>query len=115
MQWAFHEHGVHAAFVGSYRLTGILPETVTNNATAALAFPLAWSTAQAFGTDPMPFIMAAAFGASACFLAPYGYQTHLVVYTPGRYRMNDYVNAAVPITLIYSVLMTTLTPLALPF
>lgn len=115
MQWAFHEHGVYAAFIGSYLLTVMLTETVTNNAAAALAFPLAWSTALAFGVDPMPFIMAVAFGASACFLVPFGYQTHLMVYSPGRYRMSDYVRAGVPVTIIYSLVVIVLTPLVFPF
>ncbi|KTG16286.1 MULTISPECIES: SLC13 family permease [unclassified Guyparkeria] len=115
MQWSFHEHGVYAAFIGTYLLTLVLTETVTNNAAAALAFPLAWSTAQAFGVDPMPFIMAVAFGASACFLIPYGYQTHLMVYSPGRYRMTDYIKSGIPLTLTYSTIVIALTPLIFPF
>ena len=115
MQTTFNDHGVFAAFVGAYLLTVILTETVTNNAAAALTFPVAWATAQGFGVDPMPFIMAVAFGASACFLVPFGYQTHLMVYSSGRYRMGDYLRTGLPLTLVYSATVLTLIPLVFPF
>ncbi|MGM0517586.1 MAG: SLC13 family permease [Pseudomonadota bacterium] len=115
MQWTFNGHGVFAAFVGAYLLTVILTETVTNNAAAALAFPVAYATAQGFGVDPMPFVMAVAFGASACFLVPFGYQTHLMVYSSGRYRMGDYLRTGLPLTLLYSAAVLTLIPLVFPF
>ncbi|PRY66020.1 SLC13 family permease [Halomonas ventosae] len=115
MQLLFSGHGVYAAFIGCYVLTLLLTETVTNNAAAALAFPVAWTTAQAFGVDPMPFIMAVAYGASACFLIPYGYQTHLMVYSPGRYRMGDFLRVGLPVSLTYSGGVLLLTPLVFPF
>lgn len=115
MQATFNGHGVFAAFVGAYLLTVLLTETVTNNAAAALAFPVAYATAQGLGVDPIPFIMAVAFGASACFLVPFGYQTHLMVYSSGRYRMGDYLRTGLPLTLVYSVAVLTLIPFVFPF
>jgi len=115
MQTLFADYGVLAAFVGCYLLTLVLTETITNNAAAALAFPVAWSTAQAFGADPMPFIMAVAYGASACFLIPYGYQTHLMVYSPGHYRIGDFLKTGLPVSLTYSAGVLVLTPLVFPF
>ncbi|WP_416137630.1 SLC13 family permease [Halomonas sp. HK25] len=115
MQTLFAGYGVMAAFVGCYLLTLLLTETVTNNAAAALAFPVAWTTAQAFGADPMPFIMAVAYGASACFLIPYGYQTHLMVFSPGRYRISDFLKTGLPVSLTYSAGVLVLTPLVFPF
>lgn len=103
MQQNFNQYGVMAAFVGCYFMTLILTETVTNNAAAALAFPIAYSTAQAFGVDPLPFIMVVAYGASACFLIPFGYQTHLMVLSPGRYRVVDFIKTGLPVTLVYSL------------
>ncbi|WP_311950763.1 SLC13 family permease [Halomonas piscis] len=115
MRQLFSGYGVYAAFAGCYVFTLLLTETVTNNAAAALAFPIAWTTAQAFGADPMPFIMAVAYGASACFLIPYGYQTHLMVYSPGRYRISDFLRTGLPVSLTYSAGVLVLTPLVFPF
>ncbi|WP_375058167.1 SLC13 family permease [Zobellella sp. DQSA1] len=115
MRSLFDGYGVYGAFVGVFLITLVLTETVTNNAAAALAFPIGLSTAQAFGADPMPFIMAVAFGASACFMVPFGYQTHLMVYSPGRYRMLDYLKAGLPISLLYSAGVIALVPVMFPF
>ena len=115
MRSFFNGYGVVGAFVGVYLITLILTETVTNNAAAALAFPIGLSTAQGFGVDPMPFIMAVAFGASACFMVPFGYQTHLMVYSPGRYRVMDYIRSGLPISLLYSAGVLLLVPLVFPF
>lgn len=115
IQLLFNGHGVYAAFIGCYLMTLLLTETVTNNAAAALAFPVAWTTAQALGVDPLPFVMAVAYGASACFLIPYGYQTHLMVYSPGRYRIKDFLRIGLPVSLAYSAGVLLLTPLVFPF
>lgn len=115
MQTVFSGYGIYAAFIGCYLLTLVLTETVTNNAAAALAFPIAWSTAQAFGADPLPFVMAVAYGASACFLIPFGYQTHLMVYSPGRYKVTDFFRIGLPVSVTYSSAVLLITPLVFPF
>lgn len=115
MQWLFNGHGVYAAFIGCYLLTLLLTETITNNAAAALAFPIAWSTAHAFGADPLPFVMAVAYGASACFLIPFGYQTHLMVYSPGRYTLTDFLKTGLPVSLAYSAAVLAITPMVFKF
>jgi di/tricarboxylate transporter len=88
---------------------------ITNNAAAALAFPLALSSAAAFGADPTPFIMVVAYGASACFLLPFGYQTHLMVYSPGRYRYVDFFRIGLPLSLVYGLCVLLLVPRVFPF
>ena len=115
MQWMFSGYGIYAAFIGCYLLTLLLTETVTNNAAAALAFPIAWSTAQAFGANPLPFVMAVAYGASACFLIPFGYQTHLMVYSPGRYKVTDFFKIGLPVSITYSAAVLVITPMVFPF
>ncbi|EHH0845922.1 SLC13 family permease [Vibrio vulnificus] len=112
---AFNCWGVFGALVATYFVTLILTELVTNNAAAALAFPLGYSMALGYGVDPMPFIMAVLFGASASFISPYGYQTNLLVYSVGNYRLLDYLKIGVPISLVYSVLVLTLIPIFFPF
>lgn len=63
----------------------------------------------------MPFIMAVAYGASACFLVPYGYQTHLMVYSPGQYVPGDFLRIGLPVTITYSTGVLLLTPWVFPF
>lgn len=111
----FNGWGVYGALIGTYIITLVLTELVTNNAAAALAFPIGYSMAVAYGADPMPFIMAVLFGASASFVSPYGYQTNLLVYTVGNYRLSDYVRVGLPVSLVYSVLVLSLIPLFFPF
>ncbi|PAO31318.1 SLC13 family permease [Vibrio vulnificus] len=112
---AFNGWGVFGALVATYFVTLILTELVTNNAAAALAFPLGYSMALGYGVDPMPFIMAVLFGGSASFFLPYGDQTNLLVYSVGNYRLLDYLKIGVPISLVYSVLVLTLIPIFFPF
>ena len=111
----FQDESVFIAFAGIYFMTLITTEIITNNAAAALAIPIALSTAQALNANPLPFVMAVAYGASACFILPFGYQTHLMVYTPGRYTLGDYLRTGLPVSLTYSALVLLLTPLVFPF
>lgn len=115
MRALFDGYGVYAALAGVYLITLVLTEVVTNNAAAALAFPIALGTARAFGADPTPFVMVVAYGASAGFLIPFGYQTHLMVYSAGRYRMRDFLRAGLPVSITYSVVVLALVPLVFPF
>ncbi|UUM30358.1 SLC13 family permease [Vibrio japonicus] len=112
---SFNGWGVFGALVATYLLTLVLTELVTNNAAAALAFPLGYSMAISYGVDPMPFIMAILFGASASFISPYGYQTNLLVYSVGNYKLTDYIRVGIPISIVYSVLVLALIPQFFPF
>ena len=114
MRSLFDGYGVYGALVGVYLITLTLTELITNNAAAALAFPIALGTARAFGVDPTPFVMIVAYGASAGFLIPFGYQTHLMVYSAGRYRMRDFLRAGLPVSLAYSLGVLALVPLVFP-
>ncbi len=111
----FHGQGAWAGMTGIYLLTLLLTQMVTNNAAAALAFPLAYSAALSLQVSPLPFIMAVAYGASAAFLTPHGYQTNLMVYGPGSYRFLDYMKSGLPLLLIYSLVTLALLPVFFPF
>jgi di/tricarboxylate transporter len=115
IQSVFGEMGPLGALIGVYLLTLVLTELVTNNAAAALGIPIALATASALGVSPTPFIMATAYAASACFLLPYGYQTHLMVYSAGRYKVLDYLRAGWPVSLAYSASVIALVPMVFPF
>ncbi|MBD1576345.1 SLC13 family permease [Vibrio sp. S11_S32] len=113
--YLFNGWGPVGALIATYLLTLVLTELITNNAAAALAFPIGYSMAMAYGIDPMPFIMAVLFGASASFISPYGYQTNLLVYSVGNYRMKDFIKVGVPMSLVYSTLVLMLIPYFFPF
>lgn len=101
--------------ISLYFCTLLLTELMSNNAAAALVCPIAISLAKAFGIDAMPFIMAVLFGASASFISPWGYQTNLLVYTVGNYRLRQYIAVGLPMALAYSVAVLSLIPLFFPF
>lgn len=104
-------HGAYVALVGVFFGTLVLTETMTNNAAAALLFPIAQGLAESYGVGLMPFAMAVAYGASASFLTPYGYATNLMVQNLGGYRFRDYLRYGLPLSLVY----TTVVLLALPY
>jgi len=111
----FGHWGIFGAFVAVYFFTLLLTELITNNAAAALAFPIAYSLAIGYGIDPRPFIMAVIFGASASFISPYGYQTNLMVYSAGNYRFKDYLRIGVPLSIVYSGVVLFMIPIVFPF
>jgi di/tricarboxylate transporter len=96
------------ALIGVFLLTWLLTELVTNNAAAAIMFPLALAVSSQWGDQYLPFVMAVAFGASASFLSPYGYQTNLMVYSAGNYRIGDYLKFGLPVLLVYAVVAITM-------
>ncbi|MEW5838759.1 MAG: SLC13 family permease [Pseudomonadota bacterium] len=115
LRQAVGDNGPMWALVGIFLVTLLLTELMSNNAAAALVFPIAFSLAQSLGVSPLPFVMALVFGASASFITPFGYQTHLMVFSPGQYRFMDFVRMGVPVSLAYSVTALLLLPWAFPF
>ena len=100
--------------LGLYFLTLMLTELMTNNAAAALMFPLAWALALSSGANVMPYVMTIAFGASASFLTPFGYTTNLMVQNIGGYKRIDYLRVGLPVTLAYSGVVLLLLPRVFP-
>lgn len=98
-----------------YLVTLVVTELITNNAAAALMFPLAIQTAGELGVNYMPFVIVVMMAASAGFATPIGYQTNLMVYGPGGYRFSDYVKLGVPLDLLVGVVTVALAPLIWPF
>jgi di/tricarboxylate transporter len=95
--------------------TTLITQIITNNAAAALAFPIAMSTAERLGVNPMPFIICVMIAASASFSTPIGYQTNLMVYGPGGYRFGDYLRIGIPLNILFGVVAVGLAPLIWPF
>jgi di/tricarboxylate transporter len=95
---SFSQFGPRAVLLGIVIATIALTEFISNNAAAALMFPIAMATAEQLGGEPRSFAIAVAVAASSSFLTPIGYQTNTMVYGPGGYRFGDYVRLGAPLT-----------------
>ena len=88
-----------------YLATMLCTELITNTAAAVLMLKIGLSTATslaASGQDvsETPFVIAVMIAASASFLTPFGYQTNLMVYGVGGYRVTDYLKFGLPLSMI---------------
>jgi len=100
--------GVLAAI---YILTNIFTEIITNNAAAALTFPIALSAAAQLGVDPRPFFIAIAIAASSSFSTPIGYQTNLIVQSIGNYKFSDYWRIGLPLNILAFIISMIVIPI----
>lgn len=98
-----------------YLLTAIVTEVVTNNAAAALVFPIAISISQLSGYDSRPFIIAICIAATCSFISPIGYQTNMIVQSIGQYKYKDFSRLGLPLSLMVMAMSLVLIPLFWPF
>ena len=110
-----HDYGPYVLLAILYIVTNVITELITNNAAAALAFPLALSIANQLGIDPTPFFIVICIAASAGFTTPIGYQTNLIVQGIGNYKFTDFVRVGLPLNIIVFLISIFLIPLLWPF
>ena len=96
---------VYAALLVVFLFTTLLTEVMSNSATVAMLIPIAGQLAQGLDQPPMAFIFTVLFGASQSFLSPVGYQTNLMVFGPGRYRVLDIARYGFPLTIVMTLLV----------
>ncbi len=96
-------------------VTILLTVCITNNAAAALMFPVAMNTVDRLNVSPFPFVFCLMVAASCSFASPIGYQTNLMVYGPGGYRFSDYLKIGVPLSLLLMIVSVALAPFIWPF
>jgi di/tricarboxylate transporter len=94
-----------------YVMTAVMTELITNNAVAALMFPIAVNLAVSSGHSPRPFIIAITLAASLSFLTPIGYQTNLMVMGPGGYQPRDFLRCGAPISVLVAITALLIIPL----
>src|SRR3546814_13378297 len=80
-----------------FLLLALLSNVLSTKATAVLFTPIAVDLAQGLGAPVEPFAVAVIFASNCSFASPIGYQTNLVVMTPGNYRSMDFVRAGPPL------------------
>lgn len=98
-----------------FLITTIFTELITNNAAAAIAFPVAMAAANQMGVDPKPFFVAIAIAASMSFATPIGYQTNLIVQGIGNYKFMDFVKVGLPLNILIFIISVILIPMIWSF
>ena len=107
--------GLIGILAAVYLLTTIFTEVITNNAAAAMMFPIAYSASSQMSVNPKPFFIAIAIAASASFATPIGYQTNLIVQGAGGYKFRDYLKVGLPLNFSFFILAIILIPIFWPF
>lgn len=103
--------GPIGVLAGIYLITTVFTEIITNNAAAALIFPIAFSAASQLGVSPRPLFIAIAIAASASFATPIGYQTNLIVQGAGGYKFSDYFKVGLPLNILFFIASMIIIPL----
>ena len=101
-----------------YGVTFILSAFVSNAAVAVMLTPIGILLASLIGDngiDSRPFLIAICFGASCSFMTPMGYQTNMMVYGPGQYRLKDFFQMGIPLTIIFWLAAVYWIPKLWPF
>ncbi|GAX22224.1 hypothetical protein FisN_19Lh292 [Fistulifera solaris] len=83
-----------------YFATFLISSVLTNNAAAALLFPVAMNAAESAGIDRTLMSYSLMLGASASFMTPYGYTTNLLIYGPGGYKYTDFLKMGTPLQIV---------------
>lgn len=107
--------GPYALLAIIFIITNIFTELITNNAAAALSFPIALSVATQLGVNPTPFFVVICMAASASFSSPIGYQTNLIVQGIGSYKFTDFVRVGLPLNLITFLISVFVIPMIWEF
>lgn len=84
-----------------YAITLVITELISNNAAAALMYPIAVGLADELGVSYKTFAMAVLIASTSGFMSPIGYQTHVMVWGPGGYRFKDFLVFGIVPDIIY--------------
>mmetsp|Transcript_29018 Transcript_29018/g.42804 ORF Transcript_29018/g.42804 Transcript_29018/m.42804 type:complete len:1236 (+) Transcript_29018:347-4054(+) len=83
-----------------YLATFLISSVVTNNAAAAMMFPIALDAAEQTGVDSVLMSYCLMLAASASFMSPFGYTTNLMIYGPGGYKYKDFLIIGTPMQIV---------------
>jgi len=93
----------------------VMANLITNTASAVFIFPIALSMADQLHVSFMPFAIALMTGTVGATIIPASYQTNLMVYGPGEYKVMDFVKMGLPLTLLVGLVTVILAPIFFPF
>ncbi len=87
-----------------------MTNVLSNAATAVLFTPVAANLALKLAIDPKILFYSVIFATNCSFITPIGYQTNLLVMSPGKYKFLDFVKGGIPLAFImcltYALLIT---------
>ena len=98
-----------------YGVTFFLSAFISNAAVAVMLTPIGVMLATILNVDPRPLLVAICFGSSCSFMTPMGYQTNMMVFGPGQYRLKDFFQMGIPLTLIFWITAVYCIPIFWPF
>ncbi len=93
-----------------FLLVALLSNVISTKACAVLFTPIAVGIGHALGVDPRAFAVAVVFAANCSFASPIGYQTNLLVMTPGQYRFADFARAGAPLIVVLWIAFSLFAP-----
>ena len=102
----FKPYGNTALIAAIFLITTLLAAIVSVRAAVAIVLPVVMSIALSMHFDPKVLVLSMAFGATANFMTPIGYQTNMMVYGPGNYKFKDYLRIGIPLTILYFIVST---------
>jgi len=105
-----HDMGSLGVLALIYLFTSFLTEIITNNASVALAFPVAVVASTTLNVDPKPFFVAIAISAASSFMTARGYRSNLIVKAIGHYSKGDFARVGFPLQLLIFILSIWLIP-----
>lgn len=94
-----------------YLATSLLSSILTNNAAAALMYPIAMDAVVQTGANRLKMAIAVMLAASD-YMTSFGYQTNLMVFAAGGYRNIDFLKFGTPLQILLWLTSTAL--LAVP-
>ncbi|MEJ5255307.1 MAG: SLC13 family permease [Acidimicrobiales bacterium] len=94
--------------------TVLATELLSNNAAAALMFPVAVAVASQTGLQLRPLAIVILLMASCSFISPIGYQTNTMVFGMGGYRFTDFTRVGLPLSITSVILAVLLVPVLFP-
>ena len=98
-----------------FAVSAVTTNVLSNNATAVLLMPIAINAAAIAGIEPLPLAMTVIYGANCPFATPIGYQTNLLVMTPGHYKFRDYLVVGGPLILAIWIVYSFAAPIYFRF
>ncbi len=108
IQW-LEPYGKYALLAGFMLLTALLTQPLSNAAAALVVLPIAIQTAELLHLPARTFCIAIITSASISMIAPFE-PCSLLVFTPGRYKIKDFIKTGGLLTLIALLLILWLVP-----